>query len=164
MVKWILIMLIQHSICFNNWGKPWKEPQSVWSASGFELGTLHYTSSVWWIWSVVCSVHSKTLSQTVTVGGSWNKSLHLQPLQRCYCENSGSTTSAFVMQRHYSIKYMQSLHAINGLAVVGRMGNLLWTPLIQGLINKDWDCVCPVAALIAICLYHEYLKRAGFHV
>jgi hypothetical protein len=29
-----------------------------------------------------------------TVGGSWNKSLHLQQLQRCYCENAGSTVNA----------------------------------------------------------------------
>ena len=28
-----------------------------------------------------------------TVGGNWIKSLHLQPLQRCYCENSGSSRS-----------------------------------------------------------------------
>ena len=34
-------------------------------------------------WSALCSVHSKTLSQTALhiVGRSWNKSLHLQPLQ-----------------------------------------------------------------------------------
>ena len=38
-----------------------------------------------------------------TVGGSWNKSLYLQPLQRCYCENSGSSASACVMRRHYSL-------------------------------------------------------------
>ena len=25
-----------------------------------------------------------------TVGGSWNKNLHFEPLQRCYCEKSGS--------------------------------------------------------------------------
>ena len=60
-----------------------------------------------------------------TVGGCWNKSLHLKPLQRCYCENSGSTTSACIMRRHYSITYMQSLHSINGLLAVGRVGNLL---------------------------------------
>ena len=32
-----------------------------------------------------------------TFGESWNKSLYLQPLQRCYCENSGSPASAHVM-------------------------------------------------------------------
>ena len=35
----------------------------------------------------------------ITVGGSWNKNLHLQPLQRYYCENSGSSSSACVMRR-----------------------------------------------------------------
>ena len=30
------------------------------------------------------------------------------------------------------------------------------TPDVRGLINKDWDCVCPVAALIVIYLCHEY--------
>ena len=63
--------------------------------------------------------------QHLTVGGSWNKSLHLQPLQRCYCENSGSSASACVMRSHYSITYTQSLHAINGLITVGRVRNLL---------------------------------------
>ena len=59
-----------------------------------------------------------------TVGGSWNKSLNLRPLQRCYCENSGSPASACVMRRHYSITYIQSVHAIIGLIAVGLVGNL----------------------------------------
>ena len=60
-----------------------------------------------------------------TVGGSWNKSLRLQPLQRFYCENSGSPASACVMWRHYSIAYTESLRAINGLLAVGWLENLL---------------------------------------
>ena len=40
-----------------------------------------------------------------TVGGSLNKSLHLQPLQWCYCENLGSLASACVMLHRYSIMY-----------------------------------------------------------
>ena len=60
-----------------------------------------------------------------TVGDSWNKSLHLQPLQRCYFENSGSPASSCLMLSHYSITYTQSLHTINGLLAVGREGNLL---------------------------------------
>ena len=60
------------------------------------------------------------------VGGSWNKSLRLQPLQRCYCENSVSPASAGVMRRHYSVTYMQAIHAINDLLAVGRVGNLLY--------------------------------------
>ena len=60
-----------------------------------------------------------------TVGECWNKSLELQPLQLCYCENSGSLASACVMRRHYSVTYMQSLHTINGSVAAGRVGNLL---------------------------------------
>ena len=61
-----------------------------------------------------------------TVDGSWNKSLHLQPLQQCYFENSGSLASACVMRRHYSSMYMQSRHTISGLLAVERAGNLLY--------------------------------------
>ena len=48
---------------------------------------------------------SKTLSQTAlhSRGESWNKSLHFQPLQRCYYENSGSPDSVCVMRRHYHV-------------------------------------------------------------
>ena len=61
-----------------------------------------------------------------TVDGSWNKSFHLQPLQRCYCVNSGSPASAYVMRHHYSITYYrQSLQAINGLVALGRVAKLL---------------------------------------
>ena len=59
------------------------------------------------------------------VGGSRNKSLHLQPLQQCYYKNLGSPASACVMRRHYSITYTQSLDAINCLIAEGRVGNLL---------------------------------------
>ena len=39
MVKWIVVMKIQPSICLNDWGKPRKKPQSGWLAPGFEPGT-----------------------------------------------------------------------------------------------------------------------------
>ena len=39
MVKWIVVMKIQPSICLDDWGKPRKKPQSGWSAPGFERGT-----------------------------------------------------------------------------------------------------------------------------
>ena len=60
-----------------------------------------------------------------TVGGCWNKSIHLKPLQRYYCENSESPASACVIRRHYSIMYTESLHVITGLLAVGRVGNLI---------------------------------------
>ena len=59
------------------------------------------------------------------IGGSWNKNFQNQPLQRCYCENSGSPASTCVMRHHYSIMYTRSLHAINGLLAMGRVRNLL---------------------------------------
>ena len=59
-----------------------------------------------------------------TVGRRWNKSLNLQPLQRCSCENS-EVPCACVMRRHYSVMHMQSLHTISGLLAVGQVGNLL---------------------------------------
>ena len=39
MVKWIVVMKIQPSICLDYWVKPRKKPQSGWSAPGFEPGT-----------------------------------------------------------------------------------------------------------------------------
>ena len=38
MVKWIVVMKIQTSICLDDRGKP-RKPQSGWSAPGFESGT-----------------------------------------------------------------------------------------------------------------------------
>ena len=60
-----------------------------------------------------------------TVGGCWNKSLHLQPLQRRYCENSGGPASARVVRRYYCITYTQSLYAIIGSIAVGLVRNLV---------------------------------------
>ena len=49
---------------------------------------------------LLCSVHWRRYHRPhLTIGGSWNKSLHVQPLQRCYCENSGSPASSCVMRR-----------------------------------------------------------------
>ena len=66
-----------------------------------------------------------------TVGGCWKKSLHLQPLQRCFCENLGSPTSSFVIRHHYFITYMQSLHEINSYSFVTSGKLTLWTPLLH---------------------------------
>ena len=66
--------------------------------------------------SALCSVDSKLYHRPhFIVDGSWNKSLHLQLLQRFFCGNSGSPASACVMRRHNSIMYIQSLQAINVL-------------------------------------------------
>ena len=82
-----------------------------------------------WRWisidPMLCAFKNFITNRT-SVSGSWNKSLRFQPLQRCYCENWGSPASACVMRRHCSITYTQSLHAINGLTAVGRVGNLIY--------------------------------------
>ena len=82
-----------------------------------------------WRWisidAMLCAFKNVITDRTSQVGGSWKKSLHLQPLQWCYCENSGSPASACVMRRRYSITYKQSFHAIYGLLAAGRVGNLL---------------------------------------
>ena len=55
-----------------------------------------------------------------TVGWFWNKSHDLQPLQRCYCENSGGPSCDVI-----TLTYMQSLYTINGLIALRRVRNLL---------------------------------------
>ena len=76
---------------------------------------------------ILCHLFFKKIYDRVhfTVDRSWNKSLHLQPRQQCYYENSRSRPSACVMRHHYPIMYIKSLHAINGLFALGRVGNLL---------------------------------------
>ena len=75
----------------------------------------------------------------------WNKSLHLQPLQRCYCGNLVNPASACVLRRHYSITYTQSLHAIKGLIVEGRVGNLLC-----GRLSYSTSCVFSIGSFITL--------------
>ena len=68
----------------------------------------------------------KTLSQTAL---HRRRELEYEPppstAATMLCETSGSPASSCVMRRHYSITYMESLHAINGLPAVGRFGNLI---------------------------------------
>ena len=52
-------------------------------------------------WRYALRIKKLYHSPHFTVGGSWNKNLQLQLLQRCYCENLGSPTSACVMKCHY---------------------------------------------------------------
>ena len=91
----------------------------TWSKPGFELRTLRIRVQCNEFGSALCSVLSISLSETALYSRQgWNKSLHVQPLQRCYCENSGCPASACIMRRHYSITYTQSLQAISGLLTV----------------------------------------------
>ena len=53
--------------------------------------------------SALCPVHLKLCHRShFTVGGCWNKGLHLKRLQQCYCQNSESSTSACLTRLHYS--------------------------------------------------------------
>ena len=91
-----------------------------------------------------------------TAGRGWNKSLHLQPLQWCYCENSGNCANACVMWHHHSITYMQSLHTINGLLTVGRVGNLL--------CGHNWYVSNETNFLQFLCThYHSSAQGQVFH-
>ena len=70
-----------------------------------EIWTRNSPIRIQWVKfrSALCSVHSEIYHRPhFIVGWSWNKSLHLLPQQRCYCENSASPVSACVMRRHYS--------------------------------------------------------------
>ena len=111
----------------DDWGKSRKQPQSVWSAQGVWTQNSSNTSPVWWnsLSAMLCAFKKIFARPHFTVCWSWNKSLHLQSLQRSCCENSGSPASSYVMRRHHSTTYMQSLHTINGLLAVGLVGNLL---------------------------------------
>ena len=87
-----------------------------------------------------------------TVGRCWNKTFHIQPLRRCYCENSGSPASAYIMRRHYSITYTQSFQAINDLLAVVRVGNLLCGRTFFG--SFPFSCWLNLNGT-SICLYNS---------
>ena len=71
------------------------------------------------------------------VGRRWNKSLLLQPLQRCFCENTRSPASACVMQHHY----FNAVASYNKwFTSCGRSGKLtLWTHLS---LNSETNNQC----------------------
>ena len=120
----------QHTLCFVFWGQLRWHPPGVLSA---EQRCSMIRSGKWLPAQLTMKFDQRYILRIqelyqrphFTVGGSWNKSLRLQSLQRCYCENSGTPASACVMRRHFSIKYMQSLLAINALLAMGCVGNLL---------------------------------------
>ena len=93
-----------------------------------------------------------------TVGRSWNKSLHLQPLQRCYCANSGSPVSASFIRRHYSIT--QSLYAINGLLAVVQVGNLLcgFPSYLCVMYRERTSCLFMACCRDTSCLHKGYAQ------
>ena len=60
------------------------------------------------------------------------------------------TASACVMRRHYAFKYTQSLHVINGLLSVERVGNLLFGCL--SYVKPTW-MPCSGRRLPGACCY-----------
>ena len=67
------------------------------------------------------------------VGWSWDESLHLHPLERCYCENSGRPASVRVMRRH--------VHTVTShnkwFTSCGTSGKLtLWTSVVFSVIRE----------------------------
>ena len=84
-----------------------------------------------------------------TVGRCWNKSLHLQPLQRCYCENSGSFASACVMLLHCSITYK----AVASHSSCGTSEKLaVWTCLVLNTSSRIYRTIFSVLFLNLICM------------
>ena len=95
----------------------------------------------------LCFMHSKTYHRPqFTVGGCWNKSLYLQPLQQCYYQDSGSPASACVMGRHYSCSdYASVLLAFSPRAPQGLHPLLLsipitWCPCYPSLTSRSEPC------------------------
>ena len=73
----------------------------------------------------------------LTLCGCCNKSLHLQPLQRCYCENSGSSASACVMGRHYSVASRNKWFTSCGTSVK----LTLWVQYVLSSERANYDTV-----------------------
>ena len=77
-------------------GAPW---QFCATRSGKSAGNDCWYSLRWIsIGASLCAL--KNFITDFTIGGSWNKSLQLQQLQRCYCENWGNPASACDMWHH----------------------------------------------------------------
>ena len=146
-------------ICLDDWGKQWKEPQSVQSALGFELGTLWIQVQCDEFWSILCSVHSKIYHKPhFNIGRSWNKSLHLQPLQRYYCKNSGSL--------HHTTSLLYHIHAVAScnkwFTSCGMSGKLtVWTYLVLTLLyhihtvtsHNKWFTSCGTSGKLTVWTY-----------
>ena len=77
---------------------------------------------------MLCAFENFIIGRT-WVGGSWYKSLQLQPLQQCYCENSESQASTCVMRRHHSYHVHAVASRNKWFTKYGASGKLtLWTP------------------------------------
>ena len=89
----------------------------------------------------------------LTVGGSWNKSVNPQPLQRCYFENLGSPDSECDIRRH-----CYRIHAMNGLLAVGKVWKLTsWTPLVNTFYFSINFNIRPILYLYCIKVFYDYV-------
>ena len=82
--------------------------------------------------SALCSVPFKNfIIPHLTVGGSWNKSIYLQQLQQCYCENWRNHAS----ECNHATSLLYHVHAVASrnkwFTSCGTSGKLtLWTSLV----------------------------------
>ena len=111
-------------------------------------------------WHYALCIQKLYHRQHFIVRGGWNKSLGLQPLERCYCENSGSPASACILRRHYSITYTQSVNAVNGLLTIGRVGNLLCERLSY---NTNFIIILFPSFIEILTFYFSYLFLIFFN-
>ena len=125
------------------------------------------TSPVSWIsiGAMLCAFKNFITDRTSQSGGCWNKSLHLQPLQRCYCENSGSPDSSYVMRCHYSYHVHAIASRNKWFTSGGTSGKIsLWMPLVHYQNNSRIYQPLPYIILInknvfqlkSQCLYLPY--------
>ena len=82
-----------------------------------------------------------------SVGGCWNKSFHLQPLQRYYCENSGNP----LVRASCLFITLPSTHTVASrnkwFTGCGTSGKLtFWTPLIFTAVVRNWTRIREVSA------------------
>ena len=118
----------------------WKEPQSVWWAPGFELSKCESSVMNFYLRYALC-IQKLYHRPHFIVDGNWNKSLHLQLQQRCYCENLGNSASAWVMQYQYSY-HKHAVSTAMGQATAcapgfdPRSGQVSWVSFFRGFFSR----------------------------
>ena len=87
-----------------------------------------------------------------TVGECLNKSLHLQPLQRCYCGNSGNPASACLMRRQCSYQVHAVALSNKWFNICGTSGKLtLWSPLVLAVFWGSPYCFLYSKIFYLVC-------------
>ena len=115
MVKWIVVMKIQPSICLDDWGKTTKKSQWGWSTPGFEPGT----SRMW----VLCVIMEPPRSVTLSYLHFCRKTLFnlFRDVTFESCESRGDIASSIITL--YSIQWSLWRHQLTPQGIA-----LLFTP------------------------------------